>query len=150
MYDVKRVAILSQGVLDIPHLQAFLPFKVIDCAQITSLATSHLLKKHQVGAVAGWGRKPSAQHAMAIAQANRLPFITLEDGFLRSVGLGSEGWPPASMVVDDVGVYFDAHHTSALEQIIQMTDVAQPESSRLMRKIVQHKISKYNHYSTLR
>lgn len=146
MYDVKRVAILSQGVLDIPHLQAFLPFKVIDCAQITSLATSHLLKKHQVGAVAGWGRKPSAQHAMAIAQANRLPFITLEDGFLRSVGLGSEGWPPASMVVDDVGVYFDAHHTSALEQIIQMIDVAQPESSRLMGKIVQHKISKYNHY----
>jgi hypothetical protein len=42
----------------------------------------------------------------------------VEDGFLRSRGLGAELVPPLSLVTDDLGIYYDPHHESRLERMI--------------------------------
>ena len=81
-----------------------------------------LINRRQAGrrrpdGVLAWGRKPSARHAEDWAAARGLPLIRLEDGFLRSVGLGNEE-PPLSIVVDDLGIYYDAGAPSRLERLI--------------------------------
>lgn len=67
--------------------------------------------------VLAWGRKPSARRAETWAAERGLPIVRLEDGFLRSVGLGPEE-PPLSIVVDDSGIYYDATSPSRLERLI--------------------------------
>ena len=59
-------------------------------------------------AVIGWGHKPTADKARRYAAEHNLPYIALEDGFLRSLGLGCEGADPLSLVVDGSGIYYDA------------------------------------------
>ncbi len=44
--------------------------------------------------------------------------VRLEDGFIRSVGLGSDMIPPMSLVFDRSGIYFDATGPSDLEQLL--------------------------------
>ncbi|HEY8428994.1 MAG TPA: hypothetical protein VIL20_11495, partial [Sandaracinaceae bacterium] len=87
-----RVGVFSPGIARIPHLAALLgaerivfrpgPLRRVDC-------------------VAGWGRKPNTRSARAYAAEHGVPYLSLEDGFLRSVGLGVHGDPPLSVVVDD-------------------------------------------------
>lgn len=43
----------------------------------------------------------------------------IEDGFLRSIGSGLLHTRPASLCVDDLGIYFDANRPSRLEEIIK-------------------------------
>ena len=43
----------------------------------------------------------------------------MEDGFLRSVGLGSDFTRPASLVLDRQGIYYDPRFPSDLENILQ-------------------------------
>ena len=45
--------------------------------------------------------------------------IEVEDGFIRSVGLGADCVPPLSIVVDRRGIYFDPDQPSELEELIQ-------------------------------
>ena len=68
-------------------------------------------------ATLGWGRRKYARRARRVAHARGIPFLCLEDGFIRSVGLGSSE-PPLSIVVDDVGIYYDAISPSHLESLI--------------------------------
>jgi len=68
--------------------------------------------------VVGWGMKANTRPARAFAARHALPYLTLEDGFLRSVDLGIRGAAPYSVVVDDVGIYYDARRPSRLEQLL--------------------------------
>lgn len=54
-----------------------------------------------------------AGHAEQVPQAARV-----EDGFLRSRGLGATLTPPLSLVADDLGIYYDPHRESRLERLI--------------------------------
>jgi capsular polysaccharide export protein len=45
--------------------------------------------------------------------------VRVEDGFLRSRGLGADLIQPLSWVLDDVGIYYDATRPSRLENILQ-------------------------------
>src|SRR5690606_20479422 len=96
--------------------------------------------------IAGWGLKPSAQDARAYARRHRLPFVSLEDGFLRSVGLGPEA-PPLSLVMDQAGIYYDASAPSDLEQKIALPldDRAQVRAQQLIAAWRDAQVSKYNH-----
>jgi len=96
-------------------------------------------------AVLAWGRKPSAQIAQSVAQQASLPVITVEDGFLRSVGLGGDE-PPLSLVVDHLGIYYDASTPSRLEHLIALPlSQAQTERARALQQRWQaNKVSKYN------
>ena len=69
-------------------------------------------------AVAGWGLKPTAKKARRYAQRNNLPYISLEDAFIRSMDLGVKGSQPLGLAVDYTGIYYDATSPSDLEKLI--------------------------------
>nr|WP_282450966.1 capsular polysaccharide biosynthesis protein [Marinobacter bryozoorum] len=76
------------------------------------LAGSELVDERQEPAPEGapqvvWGMAPC-----------REPVIRVEDGFIRSVGLGADLVQPQSWVLDDVGMYYDATCPSRLEQLL--------------------------------
>lgn len=98
----------------------------------------------------GWGRKRTGRFASWCATKSGGKVILLEDGFLRSVGLGVEGAPSFSRVKDDLGIYYDATVPSRLEVLLNTYDFeAQPAllalAKEAMRLVVAHKLSKYNH-----
>src|SRR5690606_36961759 len=101
------VGVFSPGIARIPHLRAFLGAERI-VLRPTALS--------RVDCVVGWGRKANTARARRFASREGLPYLALEDGFLRSVGLGVDGAPPHSIVVDDLGVYYDATAPSRLER----------------------------------
>lgn len=81
------------------------------------------------------------------AKAAGVPLIRVEDGFVRSVGLGSDFLPPASLVLDCSGMYFDPRAPSDLETILGETEFAEPllaRAKRLIDQLVQHGVTKYN------
>jgi capsular polysaccharide export protein len=100
-----------------------------------------------VSAMVGWGRKAPALRARALAERHGLPFISVEDGFLRSFGLGLAGAPALSVVVDDVGIYFDARSPSRLEQLLEAGDFS-PEvirdAERALKLLRSDRLTKYN------
>ena len=71
----------------------------------------------------------------------------VEDGFLRSVGLGSDLIPPMSLVLDRRGMYFDPTRPSDLEHLLQHHSFKPDElqEARAVRQyIVSFGITKYN------
>ncbi len=77
-----------------------------------------------------------------------LPLIRLEDGFLRSRGLGADLVPPLSLVADDLGIYYDPARPSRLEDLIAAAAELPParlrRAERLVAAIAQARLSKYN------
>ena len=96
--------------------------------------------------VYGWGRKKSFFMAQAYAREHELKAICLEDGFVRSLSLGKEGCPPLSLVVDDIGIYFDATAPSALEILISSDENAQVNNraNDAIKEIIEYGLTKYN------
>ena len=73
--------------------------------------------------------------------------VRIEDGFLRSVGLGADLVQPVSWVLDEEGIYYDASAPSALERTLQETDfdpVLVKRARRLRERIVGANLTKYN------
>ncbi|MFN0115539.1 MAG: capsular polysaccharide biosynthesis protein [Paracoccaceae bacterium] len=70
----------------------------------------------------------------------------VEDGFLRSRGLGAELIPPMSLVSDGSGIYYDPSATSDLERLIAAPcpPGGEARAERLIRRIVRGGLSKYN------
>jgi capsular polysaccharide export protein len=133
------------------ELLAFLPtrlrFPLIGPALDATAIKSAELAWNRADGVVGWGVKPLARIAQRLAAIRGLPYWSLEDGFLRSVGLGKTGAPPVSMVADDLGVYFNAHTPSRLEELLQRgAENADLERARNVHAlIVGHRLTKYNH-----
>ncbi|BBF71433.1 hypothetical protein SBA_ch1_36330 [Sphingomonas bisphenolicum] len=63
---------------------------------------------------------PSRVPASTVRDAERMqvPICRVEDGFLRSNGLGAGLHPPSSVVVDHAGIYYNALVPSELEQLL--------------------------------
>lgn len=98
-------------------------------------------------AVAGWGHKPSARRARRAARRIERPYIAIEDGFLRSVGLGVRGEPALSLMIDPVGVYYDASGPSAIETRLSGEPAPAAElerARRAMARLREDRLSKYN------
>lgn len=98
-------------------------------------------------AIAGWGDKTSASYARFCARLRKVPYLTLEDGFFRSVGLGKARAPSVSCTLDGLGVYFDARQPSDLEVMLAQPVAPEVEArGRQLRSfVVEHRLSKYNH-----
>ncbi|WP_327195761.1 capsular polysaccharide export protein, LipB/KpsS family [Novosphingobium sp. Leaf2] len=97
------------------------------------------------GAVAIWPSRVSPA-LIAGAQARSVPLVRVEDGFVRSAGLGVDLVPPSSVVVDASGIHFDPSGPSDLEHILSTTDFAPALLARaraLRETIVAAGISKY-------
>lgn len=82
------------------------------------------------------------------AQVGHADAISVEDGFLRSKGLGAELVPPLSLVCDDLGIYYDPSRPSRLEKWIENRATLRPDqharARRLIERLTSEGLSKYN------
>lgn len=101
-------------------------------------------QQHESTRVLVWGRKPpEAKLERALLRHDT---TRMEDGFVRSVGLGSNFTAPRSLVIDSQGIYFDATAASRLESLLEQYDCADIDLHRarqLMRVLLKERISKY-------
>lgn len=138
---MKRVGAFSIGIASILHLD-----KVLN-AELAYLPPA-MRKRVKCDAIAGWGMKPSAIAARQFAKTYKLPYIALEDGFLRSLGLGVHGHLEHSFIADSVGIYYDASRPSELENLIlessQLDPIALKRSQLAIEQLAHHRLSKYN------
>ncbi|MDF0603084.1 capsular polysaccharide biosynthesis protein [Psychromarinibacter sp. C21-152] len=74
--------------------------------------------------------------------------LRVEDGFLRSRGLGAELVPPLSLVLDDTGIYYDPTRPSRLERCVAEAARLSPtrlhRAERLIARLTAARLSKYN------
>lgn len=73
--------------------------------------------------------------------------IRVEDGFIRSKGLGSNLCRPSSLSIDPVGIYFDSRSPSGLEQLLNYQELTRSQLDRgeqLLTLLRENKVSKYN------
>lgn len=99
----------------------------------------------QRGAVAIWPSRVS-DGMPASAAEKHVPLVRVEDGFVRSVGLGSNLVPPASVTVDRRGIHYDPSRPSDLEDLLAEADFPPAllaRAARLRETIVAAGISKY-------
>ncbi|MDK3075203.1 capsular polysaccharide biosynthesis protein [Sedimentitalea sp. JM2-8] len=85
-----------------------------------------------------WAGRPDSAGASA----------RIEDGFLRSRGLGAELTPPCSLVLDDLGIHFDPSRPSRLERLIAerktLRNDQRDRAERLVADLIAARLSKYN------
>jgi capsular polysaccharide export protein len=96
-----------------------------------------------------WGKKPFEEVELYAKEKN-ISIYRVEDGFIRSVSLGSDLTKAYSLVVDSRGIYFDSTHESDLEFLLNTYSFSNEELQRaktLQHYLVENKISKYNIYA---
>ena len=144
-----RYGATSYGILRLPFLGRLLG------GLVQAIPGSWLgwLYRPRVTAIVGWGQRPSTRRSRAMAEKLGLPFVALEDGFLRSYAPGDR-CPPLSVVVDTVGIYYDSTRPSALEALLNSsTEVLaglEADVARARSQILAQRLSKYNHAPDLR
>lgn len=102
------------------------------------------------GAIAGWATRLPEGIARD-AQAAGVALWRVEDGFVRSVGLGSDLCVPCSIFVDRRGIYYDPSGPSDLEHILATTDFDEQilaRAGRLIERMVKGGVSKYGRADT--
>lgn len=153
-----EIPLVSTGVGSGPiHVLGIKPWKrwQIDCFLSLDRVAIHYADSPQQalrrqardgGCIIVWaGREPDSLAASAAAQGAQL--IRIEDGFLRSAGLGSNHIGGASLVIDPDGIYFDARRPSRLENLLQYGEPDQAllqRAARLREFLVQESVTKYN------
>lgn len=93
-----------------------------------------------------WGAAMPPGLAPLLAESGAA-LVRIEDGFIRSVGLGSDLIVPRSLVFDACGIYFDATRASALERMLANRDFDAALCARaaaLRELIVARALTKYN------
>ena len=89
------------------------------------------------------GRRPMT---WGTTTPNLPDLLRIEDGFLRSRGLGADLIPPLSLVTDDLGIYYDPTRESRLERLIlaPLPPGGSLRAERLVAQITALNLSKYN------
>lgn len=72
--------------------------------------------------VALWRSRVSPSRLAELDQRGAVA-VEVEDGFIRSAGLGANCVPPQSILVDRLGVHFDARRTSNLERLLESMEI---------------------------
>jgi capsular polysaccharide export protein len=87
-----------------------------------------------------WAGKETPEHK----PAPRL--LRVEDGFLRSRGLGADLVPPLSLVADDLGIHYDPSRPSRLEALIPrpLAPDEQARAQALIDTLRRAAVTKYN------
>lgn len=87
-----------------------------------------------------WGMKSEGK-------SDDKPSWKIEDGFIRSVGLGADLRRPSSLVVDDCGIYYNGLQPSRLENILSsvaLNDYERLRAHQLIDQLIRLNITKYN------
>ena len=132
------LAAANKNIYKIPFLSEFLGDDI--CL---------IYSNNDITGIIGWGHKHTAETARKYALDNNLKYISLEDGFLRSLDLSVNGANPLSLIVDYTGIYYDANEPSDLENLLNSSDWITEDllsSARsAIKKIILNNLSKYNH-----
>jgi capsular polysaccharide export protein len=144
--SVRSVVLLgfpAWRVYNLKDLASLFPQHVKVCRSFESLQTQSLCPKDDVWV---WG----ASEPNGLAEYVRICWARLlhvEDGFIRSVGLGSDLIRPLSLVLDERGIYFDATRPSDLEHMLSTREFTSKDVQRAQQVrtfIVENGITKYN------
>ncbi|MEM9047647.1 MAG: capsular polysaccharide biosynthesis protein [Pseudomonadota bacterium] len=100
-----------------------------------------------VDAVGVWGRGRPARRGQWAARRFGLPLLTVEEAFLRGLKPGRSGSPPLGLLLDDLGVHFDAARPSRLEQILAQDDLA--DGAAALAQWRRLGLSKLNHWADM-
>ena len=136
---------LSAGIGSIPNIEKFLG--------IAKLCRNPLvLRSKSCTGIYSWGHKPYSKIASRIAHALDIQHTRLEDGFVCSFGRGGRN-RKYSIVIDSVGIYYDANSPSRLENILNNLDKCswqledssyRANAEQVMKRLIDNRISKYN------
>ena len=133
------VGVQSRGILRLPFLSELVGMAIEPLGKVA---------RRELTAVAEWGRRPRIRRGIASARDAGVPCLAFEDGFLRSFGTGDR-FPPLSIVVDEVGVFYDSTRPSTLENLLNsdadLLAGLREDVGRARALILQHRLSKYNH-----
>ena len=96
----------------------------------------------------GRARPDDGRRVMRWASKGGEGAVLVEDGFLRSRGLGADLIAPLSLVLDKSGIYYDATRPSDLEDLLNasdsLSDAERQRATALIDRIVTAGLSKYN------
>ncbi|QFT32518.1 Capsule polysaccharide biosynthesis protein [Labrenzia sp. THAF82] len=98
------------------------------------------------GEIVSWAGRTDKGFEVDCEKKN-IPLSRIEDGFLRSVGLGAGLARGAMLAVDDLGIYYDPSRPSRLEALLRNEDLTATEVARgrdLVSLIKTARVSKYN------
>lgn len=93
-----------------------------------------------------WGAPRRARLERALG-STALGLVTVEDGFLRSVGLGLKQTVPLSLVFDRTGIYYDTSRPSDLERLLEDLELGTDElgvADQFVELLVRSRLTKYN------
>lgn len=124
-FSKRKKAILSDFVY---------PFRVISVTKGCQIPSGNIL--------AIWGSADIPNDMKSDIQ-----IIRVEDGFIRSIGLGADLIKPVSWVFDTRGIYYDCTRSSDLEFALQTMEFSAEllaRSKAIRVKIVENEITKYN------
>lgn len=160
MTKISKIPTIFDNIAEVSVVSGFLNFKAgilknnlllknalnIPIKQIPKYNT---LRLKTATAFIAWGRKDSHYRTKKIADKFNKKLITIEDGFLRSLDSGVNSRYGASFIVDDVGVYFELDKPNRLENLIldnliNWNDDKETAAQRLIQKLIDNKLSKYN------
>lgn len=144
-----RAAVFSRGIRKIPFLEGYFDFCRIRCSPSNEEADD-------IDVVLTWGNRETGRRALAYAERHRKPVWRLEDGFFRSIHPGTQE-PPLSLVLDDLGIYYDARTPSRLETLLShageddplQSDALLERAGRLLDFVRGAGLSKYNNGRSL-
>lgn len=95
---------------------------------------------------ANWASRPNGRVRRTLQTAPD-QVVNIEDGFIRSVGLGSSFHPASSLVLDSRGIYYDPTWPSDLEHLLGSTTFDAgllARAAALRQAVVALGLSKYN------
>ena len=121
------------------HLQSFFGReKPLQFAKTNEQATQLALKSGR--SVLVWAGKEK------YPLATSTPVFRVEDGFLRSRGLGANLVPPLSLIADDMGIYYDPTRPSRFETVVTspLPPGGADRAERLIKAVVEGRATKYN------
>ncbi|WP_216355154.1 capsular polysaccharide export protein, LipB/KpsS family, partial [Gilliamella apicola] len=92
-----------------------------------------------------WGQ--GKKNINSILQNEQFRTMRIEDGFIRSIGLGSNLVMPYSLVIDEIGIYFNSQQVSELELLLAtkvVTKEEEQQANSLQQLLIETKLGKYN------
>jgi capsular polysaccharide export protein len=123
------------------------PAKIINL--LNGIGISIVKSVKEANYILAWGRKPSSKNSVNLSKKTKTPLLFAEDGFLRSLHPGNIA-QPISIILDQIGVYYDATNPSYIENELNNKDFHISESELSTAKIaieytINNHITKYNH-----
>lgn len=122
---------------------AHLPEKPVFCRDFSKALD---LAKKKKATLLAWASRFSNEN-QATCEQEGIPLVFMEDGFVRSVGLGAAFVPAASLIFDSRGIYYDPSRPSDLEWMLEHQHVTLEQrqtGAQIRQLLLAEAVTKYN------